>query len=142
MADPRNELADIVVPLAPTLTQAADGGVLWWIVAGLVGVVVVAMVFGWWHRGRFVRSLQAITHAVARQQGTPDVLAGLLDAWARGRFRMIRLEVLRSPNAMAADEWAEWVNALSSVRFAPVPPDAWDTLSHLCETAQQWKRNA
>ena len=142
MADLRNELADIVVPLAPTVTQVAGGGSLWWVVAGLVGVVVVALVFGWWHRRRFVRSLQAIAHVVAQQQGSPGELAGLLNVWARGRFRMIRLEAKLSPTGLDADVWAEWVNALSTVRFAPAPPDAWDTLSRLCETARQWKRHA
>ena len=139
MADPRNELADIVVPLAPTLTQAAGGRSLWWVVAGLVGVVVVVLVFGWWHRRRFVRSLQAIAHVAAQQQGSPDELAGLLDVWARGRFRMIRLEAKLSPTGLDGDVWAEWVNALFFLRFAPALPDGWDKLSRLCETAQQWK---
>ena len=140
MADPRNELADIVVPLAPTASAAASGASLWWAVAALVGVAcVVLAIIVWWVRQRFARSLRAITRAVARQQGSPDVLAGLLDAWARGRFRMVRLEASHGPKAIAADAWADWVNDLSALRFAPVSANAWDALSRLCETARQWK---
>lgn len=143
MADPRNELADIVVPLAPAATHAAANAPLGWLVAGLVAIVVLALLAGWWwRRRRFVRSLEGICGAVARQQGSPDTLARLLDVWARGRFDLIRLDASECPPSVADEEWADWVDAVSAARFAPPSSNAWDALSHLCESARQWKRHA
>ncbi|MBT9569060.1 MAG: hypothetical protein IV085_12255 [Thiobacillus sp.] len=142
MADPRNELADIVVPLAPAATDTAANAAMGWLVAGLVAIVVLAMLAGWgWHRRRFVRSLEGICGAIARQQGRPDTLAGLLDVWARGRFDLIRLDARVCPTSVAAEEWADWVDAVSAARFASPSSDAWDALSHLCKSARQWNRH-
>lgn len=141
MADPRTELADIVVPLAPPATHAAESAAPGWMIAAAVAVMTLALLAGWWHRRRFTRSLQGICGAVARRQGRPDTLARLLDVWARGRFDLIRLDARQCPKAVAAEEWAEWVDALSTARFAPQSSEAWDTLARLCETARGWKRH-
>lgn len=142
MADPRNELADIVVPLAPTATHTVASASMGWVVAGLVAIAGLALLAGWWwHRRRFVRSLDGICGAVSRRQGSPDTLARLLDVWARGRFDLVRLDASQCPPSVSAEEWADWVDAVSAVRFAPLPLDAWDALSRLCESARQWKRH-
>ena len=142
MADPRNELADIVVPIAPAMTAGA-GGLPWWLwAAGLLGVVGVMLMVWQWRRRRFARSLRAIAAAVARQQGTPVEIARLLDTWARARFKLARLDAAQCPQGLDADVWAGWVNALAQLRFAPPPSAGMDDLAALCETARQWKRHA
>lgn len=142
MADPRTELADIVVPLAPAATQAAAGVSPGWMIAAAVAVMTLALLAAWWHRRRFTRSLEGIGRAVARRQGRPDTLARLLDVWARGRFGLIRLDARQCPKGVATDEWAEWVEAVSRARFAPTSPEAWEALACLCESARRWKRHA
>lgn len=139
MADPRTELADIVVPLAPVSTPAAAGVSPGWMIAAAIAVMTLALLAGWWHRRRFARSLQGICDAVARRQGRPDTLARLLDIWARDRFDLIRLDARQCPKAVAAGEWAEWVEALSTARFAPRSSEAWEGLARLCESARRWK---
>lgn len=139
MADPRAELADIVVPLAPAAAQAAEGVTPGWMIAAVIAVMTLALLAGWWRRRRFARSLRGICSAVARRQDRPDTLARLLDIWARDRFDLIRLDARQCPKAVAAEEWAEWVEALSTTRFAPLSPEAWEALAHLCESARWWK---
>jgi len=142
MADPRNELADIIVPVAPAMAASAGGLPLWVWAAGLLGVAGVMLTVWQWRRRRFARSLRAISAAVARQQGTPVALSRLLDAWARGRFGLSRLDAENCPQGLDAADWSDWVNALTHLRFAPSPPAGMDELAALCETARQWKRHA
>jgi len=66
MADPRNELADIVAPVAPAMTASAGGLPGWLWAAGLLGMAGVMLMVWQWRRRRFARSLQAIATAVAR----------------------------------------------------------------------------
>jgi len=142
MADPRSELADIVVPVAPAMTASA-GGLPWWMwAAGLLGVAGVMLMVWQWRRRRFARSLRAISAAVARQQGTPVEIARKLDAWARGRFKLSRLEAAHCPQGLDPDNWSDWVNALTQLRFAPTPPGGMKDLAALCATAQTWKSHA
>lgn len=142
MADPRNELADIVVPVAPAVTASA-GGLPWWMwAAGLLAVIGVMLMVWQWRRRRFARSLRVIAAAVARRQGTPVELSRLLDTWARGRFNLTRLEAAHCPQGLDPDVWSDWVNALTHLRFAPSPPGGMDDLAVLCATARQWKQHA
>ncbi len=142
MADPRSELADIVVPVAPAMTANA-GGLPWWVwVAGVLGVACVGLMVWQWRRRRFARSLRAISAAVARQQGTPVEIARLLDAWARGRFKLSRLEASHCPQGLDPESWSDWVNALTQLRFAPSPADGMEALAALCASARQWKSHA
>ena len=142
MADPRNELADIVVPLAPEMAARASGLPLWMWAIGLIGVVCVAL-FAWqWHRRRFARTLRAIAVAAARRQAVPTELAARLDEWARARFQLTRLDAASCPQGLDATDWSGWVDALTQLRFAPSPPGGMDDLAALCATARQWKRHA
>lgn len=138
MADPRDELADIIVPVAPASVPDASAMPLWTMAAGLAAVICIVLLSGWWHRRRFVRALQAISSAVMQQLGAPDMLAGRLDAWARSRFGLDRLEAAASPQGVDADVWTAWVNALARLRFAPASPGNWNDLAALCKTARQW----
>lgn len=141
MADPRNELADIIVPVAPEMTARASGLPLWLWAVGLFGAACVAL-FAWqWHRRRFARTLRAIAVSATRQQGAPTELAARLDDWARARFQLARLDAARCPQGLDAADWSDWVNTLTQLRFAPLPPDGLADLAALCETARQWKRH-
>ena len=142
MADPRNELADIIVPVAPEMTARASGLPLWVWAIGVLGAVCVALLIGLWHRRRFARTLRAIAVAVARRQGTLSDLATRLDDWARARFQLTRLDAARGPQGLDAADWSDWVNALTHLRFAPPSPDGMEDLAALCETARQWKQHA
>lgn len=142
MADPRNELADIIVPVAPEMTAGGGGLPLWIWAVGLISLVFVALVAWPWHRRRFERTLRTIAVAVAQQQGTPVELAARLDTWARARFKLARLDAAACPQGIDATGWSEWVHALTQLRFAPSPPGGMDVLAALCETARQWKRHA
>ena len=142
MADPRNELVDVIVPVAPEMTASASSLPLWMWAVGLLGVACVALMIWQWHRRRFARTLRTIAVAVAQQQGTPIELAARLDAWARARFQLTRLDAASCPQGPEAADWSDWVHALTQLRFAPSPPGAMDDLAALCETARQWKRHA
>ncbi|MBT9589961.1 MAG: hypothetical protein IV089_03465 [Thiobacillus sp.] len=142
MADPRSELADIIVPVAPAMAAQPGGVPLWVWAAGLLAVAGVVLMMWQWRRRRFVRSLRAIAVAVARQQGTPAELSHLLDTWARARFKLTRLDAAQCPQGLDADVWAGWVNALTQLRFAPLPPSGMADLAALCATARNWKRDA
>ena len=142
MADSRNELADIIVPLAPEMAASASGLPLWLWAVGVLGVACVALLAWQWHRRRFVRTLRKIAGAAARQQGTPTELAARLDGWARARFQLPRLDASTCPQGLDATAWSDWVNALTQLRFAPSPLGGMDDLAALCETARQWKQHA
>lgn len=138
MADPRVELADIVVPLAPA-TSATVGTVAWIGIA--VGLALLTLASGLLirrRRRRFVRRLEGICRAANRRQGDPVVLAGLLDVWARGRYGHARLDAGEPPASVDAAAWAQWVDALAALRFAPASETSWDTLARLCAGARQW----
>jgi len=69
-------------------------------------------------------------------------IARLLDAWARGRFNLSRLDAAHCPQGLDPDNWSVWVNALTRLRFAPSPPGGTKELAGLCATAQAWKPHA
>lgn len=141
MPDPRQELADIVPPSPPGAIAAADGDLAGWGLAAL-GVAVLAAGLAWgWRRGRAARGLRAIAVAAAARQGTPAVLAGRLDAWARARFRLTRLDAAQAPAGVAAVDWADWVVTLERLRFAPATTGDLATLASLCTRARSWSRH-
>lgn len=142
MADPRNELADIVVPLTPALTAGGSNlmGVV--LIAGLTGVICMVLAVWWWRRGRSARTLKAITAAVMEQQDTVSAWAGRLDTWARNRFRLTRLDANQSPPGLDVVAWHIWVNGLAKLRFAPESAGEWDELAALCQAARLWASHA
>jgi len=141
MADPRNELADIIVPVAPDMA-AGGGSLLGWGVAGLVCVACIAAVAWFWFRRRAARALRAIATAAAQRQGAQPALAARLDAWARARFLLARVDAATCPPGLDPAAWASWTDALTQLRFAPLQPDGFDVLAALCRTAREWSRRA
>jgi len=140
MADPRTELADIIVPAAPEMV-ATGGSLLVW---GAVGVGCVACAAGavwWWQRRRPARALRRLESAIDRQAGSVPVLATRLDAWARARYRLPRVDAARCPRGLDPAAWADWANALTQLRFAPPQPDGHAALAALCETARAWEHH-
>lgn len=143
MADPRNELADIIVPAAPDAVVAAVSNSLFlWAALGLVGLAAVALLAWLWRRRRPARALRAIAAAAAQRQGTPPALAARLDAWARARFHLQRVDAAICPPVLDPVAWSDWVQALTHLRFAPPPPDGYTLLTALCERARPWSRRA
>lgn len=142
MADPRNELADIIVPAAPAMAAPAGHSLLLWPAVGLVGVACVMLLAWLWHRRRPARALRAIAAAAAQQQDTPPALAARLDAWARAGFRLARVDAASCPSGLDPVVWYDWVNALEQVRFAPPQPDGFAVVMRLCERARSWRRHA
>jgi hypothetical protein len=142
MADPRNELADIVVPVAPAMTGGGGGLSPWVWALALLGAAGVALVIWQWRRRRFVRSLRAIAGAVERQRDTPIDLSSRLDGWARARFQMTRLDAKNGPPGLDANGWSDWVDSLTRLRFAAPSSDGFEGLAALCETARHWKPRA
>ena len=141
MADPRNELADIIVPAAPAIATPADHSLLLGVAVGLVGVACVMLLAWLWYRRRPARTLHAIAAAAAQQQGTSPVLAARLDAWARTRFRLVRVDAASCPPGLDPAVWFDWVKTLEQVRFAPSQPNGFAVLVGLCESARPWKRH-
>ncbi|KVW97201.1 hypothetical protein [Thiobacillus denitrificans] len=143
MADPRNELADIIVPAAPDAVVAAAGTSLFlWTAVGLAGVAGVALLAWLWHRRRPARALHAIAAAAAQRQSPPPVLAARLDAWVRARFLLPRVDAAICPPGLDPVVWSDWAKALAQLRFAPPPPDGYTVLVSLCERARHWSRHA
>jgi len=141
MADPRNELADIIVP-APAMAPPAGDGNLWlWVAAGLALMACAALFAWWWHRRRPARALNAITVTAAQQQGMPAALAARLDAWAREHFLLPRVDAATCPPGLDPAAWSSWVTALEQVRFAAPQPDGFAVLLRLCERARSWERH-
>jgi hypothetical protein len=133
MADPRNELADIMVPAAPEAVVAAVSNSLFlWAALGLVGLAAVALLAWLWQR----------TRRAAQRQGTPPALAARLDAWARARFHLPRVDAAICPPGLDPVVWSDWAQALTKLRFAPPPPDGYTLLTALCERARPWSRRA
>ena len=141
MADPRNELADIIVPAAPATAASAGSSLLLWAAVGLACVAGVLLLAWLWHRRRPARALRAIAAAAAQQQGTPRALAARLDAWVRTRFRLTRVDAARCPPGLDPAVWSDWAKTLEQVRFGPTQPDGFTVLQGLCESAQPWRRH-
>ena len=142
MADPRNELADIIAPLAPEVAATAGGGALlpWGLAAvGIVATVVLAALL--WRRRRPLRVLNAIAVAAAQRQSSPSALAARLDAWARTRFWLERVDAANAPAGLDTDAWSAWAVSLERLRFAASKPDDYEELAALCERARQWSRH-
>lgn len=142
MSDPRTELADIIVPAAPAMAAAGGSPLLWGAVAVAVGCVAgAAAAIWWWQRRRPARALRRLASAAARQDDSVQALAARLDAWARARFQLPRLDAARCPGGLDAAAWADWANALTQLRFAPPQPDGHAALGALCEAARAWERH-
>lgn len=143
MADPRNELADIIVPAAPEVAATAGGGgLLPWVLAAVGFIATVALAAWLWRRRRPLRALNAIAVAASQQQGSPAALAARLDAWTRMRFRLARLDAANAPAGLDADEWVAWANSLERLRFAVPQADGFEELAALCQRARQWNQHA
>lgn len=142
MADPRNELADIVAPAAPDILAAGGGSQAGWVAAGLVALAACALLAWGWHRRRPARVLRAIAAAAAQRQGSLPTLAARLDAWTRTRFRLARVDAARCPPGLDPIAWSDWVKALEQLRFAPPRPEGHAELANLCERVRAWRRHA
>ena len=140
MADPRTELADIIAPVAPA-TVAAGSSLAGWGIAALAGAACIVLAAWLWHRRRHHRALRRIAAAVDLQQAPVPALAAQLDAWARARLGLARIDAAQIPPGHDPAVWAAWATTLSQLRFAPSPPDAYVALAALCETARGWKRH-
>lgn len=140
MADPRNELADIIVPAAPDVVATGSSLLLWGAV-GLACVVGIAGVAWLWQRRRPACALRRVAVAVAQQQDTVQALAARLDAWVRARYRLPRVDAARCPSGLDPAVWADWVNTLTQLRFASPQPDGYAALTALCDTARAWERH-
>ena len=143
MADPRNELADIIVPLAPDVAAAtAGGGLLPWVLVAAAVIACIVLAASLWHRRRPLRVLNAIAVAAVQQRTSPSALAARLDAWARTRFRLARLDAANCPAGLDADAWSSWAETLERLRFAAPQADDFEQLAALCARARQWSRHA
>jgi hypothetical protein len=142
MADPRNELADIIAPAAPAAAAAGDGSLWLWAVAGLGLVAGVALAAWLWQRRRPLRELHAIVVAAARRQAEPAALAASLDAWARQRFGLTRVDPAACPPDLDPAAWFGWAKRLEQLRFARQAPDGFAVLADLCQSARRWGRRA
>jgi hypothetical protein len=143
MADPRNELADIIVPVAPEVAATTGGGgLLPWALVTLAVIACIVLAAWLWHRRRPLRVLNAIAVAAAQQQSSPSALAARLDAWARTRFQLTRVDAVNCPARLDADAWSSWARTLEQLRFAAPKPDGFEELAALCERAREWSRHA
>jgi hypothetical protein len=140
MADPRTELADIIVPVAPEIVATGSNPLLW-AAAGTACIAFIALAVWLWQRRRPVHALRQVASAVARQHDTVPALAARLDAWARARFRLPRVDAVQCPSGIDPAVWTAWVKALEQLRFAPSPPDGYAALAALCDTARAWERH-
>jgi len=142
MADPRNELADIVVPTAPGVPGAGDVAWLPWAVGGSIALIAVALLVGVWYRGRALRALHKLAAEVAGRHDSVPVLAARLDAWTRARFRLARVEATQPPAGVDPAKWAVWAGTLARLRFASPEGASHDELADLCRRVGDWKRHA
>lgn len=140
MADPRNELADIIGPVAPPLVATGDALPAWLLplLAALLAGVAIAL----WlrRRGRLARVLRDIARDAAHARQRVPELAARLDAWARARFRLGRVEPAVVPPGLDTAAWSAWAEALAALRFAPEDADGYAKLASLCDAARRWSR--
>lgn len=141
MADPRTELADIIVPAAPEIVATGSSLPGWGPIVAMACVTLAAAAVWLWHRRRPARALRRLAVAAAHQQDTVPALAARLDAWARARYRLPRVDAAQCPPGIDSAAWSEWAQALEQLRFAPPQPDGFDALAALCETARAWERH-
>jgi len=141
MADPRNELADIIVPAAPAMATQVGHSLLLWAAVGLACVAGVMLLAWRWRRRRPAHTLHRIAAAVAQQRGTPPALAARLDTWVRTRFRLTRVDAAGCPPGLDPAVWSDWVKTLEKVRFGPTQPDGFAVLVRLSESARAWRRH-
>ena len=121
--------------------MAAGSSPAEWGVAALAAVACIALAAWLWHRRRPHRVLRRIAGTVDLQQAPVPALAAQLDAWARARLGLARIEAAQCPPGHDPAAWAEWATTLTQLRFAPSPPDAQAALAALCETSRGWKRH-
>lgn len=140
MADPRTELADIIVPTAPDFAATASNLPMDW-GAGLAIAAGIALAIWLWQRRRPARRLRRIASAAALRLDSVPVLAARLDAWARARYGLSRVQATLCPPALDPAAWADWTRRLLQLRFAPPQPDGYAELAALCETACAWDRH-
>jgi hypothetical protein len=140
MADPRNELADIVAPAAPVVTGAGDVAWMPWAAGGVTALLAAALLIGVWYRRRPARALRKLATAIARREDSLAALAARLDAWTRARFRLARVAATQPPAGVDAGGWAAWSETLARLRFAPPGAASYDELADLCRRAREWKR--
>lgn len=141
MADPRNELADIIVPAAPEIVATGSSLPGWVPLVGILCVALAAVAVWLWHRRRPARALRRMAAAVAdRQDGVP-ALAARLDAWARVRYGLPRMDAASCPSGVESDAWADWAKTLTQLRFAAPQPGGFAALARLCEAARAWERH-
>lgn len=141
MADPRNELADIIAPAAPDMAPVGTGLPLWVPILALAAGTCILLAAWVWRRRRPLRVLQRITTDVARRQGTLPELSAHLDAWARVRFGLAWVDAALCPPGVDSVVWADWATVLTQLRFALPPPDGYAHLAVLCEQACLWERH-
>ena len=140
MADPRTELADIIVPVAPELAMAGSS-LLVWGAAGLAVAAGIAIAAWLWQGRRPARALRRIAAAAALRRDSVPALAARLDAWARARYGLSRVEATLCPPAVNLAAWADWASRLLQLRFASPQLDGYAELAALCETARAWQRH-
>lgn len=141
MADPRNELADIVVPAAPAVPDAADVAWLPWTAGGVIALLAVALLAVGWYRSRSARALRKLATVIVRREDSVPALAARLDAWTRARFRLTRVEASQPPAGVDLAEWAAWAGSLARLRFASPEGASYDELADLCRRVRDWKRH-
>ena len=142
MADPRNELADIVVPAAPTVRAAGDADGMPWAAGGLIALIAVTLLIGIWYRRRPTRALRALAAAISRREDSVSALAARLDFWTRAHFRLSRVEATRPPPGVDPAGWAASAETLARLRFGASGGGSYDELAELCRRARDWKRHA
>jgi hypothetical protein len=142
MADPRNELADIIVPVAPAVPDAGDVAWAPWGVGCLIALIAVALLVGVWYRGRPLRALRKLAAEVAGKHDSVPALAARLDAWTRVCFRLARVDATQPPSGVDPAGWAAWAGTLARLRFASPAGASYDELADLCRRVRDWKCHA
>jgi hypothetical protein len=120
---------------------AGGGSLLAWGALGTACAALVAVAAWLWQRRRPHRALRRLAAAVDSQQDSMQTLAARLDAWARARYRVARVDVAQCPSGIDPAAWSAWVKALEQLRFAPPQTAGYAALAALCETARAWERH-
>ena len=122
MPDPHKDLAPLIEPLPPPITEA--GGAMPWVPAGAVvlPVLLIVLALAWrWRRTVPLRTLRRLARS-----DDPVAAAGELD-------RLIARHTLQPAPA--------WHLELERLRFAHPSPEAAATLARLCREAETLIRN-